>query len=135
MEEIIHIGKIVAIKQDCVSVTFEKSAACSGCSSRHACALNQAQNQIVDIKIENEKKYEIGQTVELELSSSGGFTAVLYAYVLPLCLMLITLFGTLYISNDEFKAATSALVILIPYYITIFLLHKKLSNKMQIKIR
>lgn len=63
-----------------------------------------------------------------------GFRASLYGYLLPLILMVVTLVGVLAATHSEGLAAVSALGILMPYYVLLFLMRNKLRNRLSFSL-
>ena len=57
-----------------------------------------------------------------------------YGYLLPLILMVIALVGVLKATHSEGAAALSALGVLVPYYVVLYLFRNKLKNKLSFSI-
>lgn len=74
--------------------------------------------------------YQKGDQVMVVADTAVGFRASLYGYLLPLILMVVTLVGVLAATHSEGLAAVSALGILIPYYVLLFLMRNKLRNRL-----
>ena len=74
--------------------------------------------------------YQKGDQVMVVTDTAVGFRASLYGYLLPLILMVVTLVGVLAATHSEGLAAVSALGILIPYYVLLFLMRNKLRNRL-----
>ena len=75
-------------------------------------------------------RYQKGDQVMVVADTAVGFRASLYGYLLPLILMVVTLVGVLAATHSEGLAAVSALGILIPYYVLLFLMRNKLRNRL-----
>ena len=71
-----------------------------------------------------------GDQVMVVADTAVGFRASLYGYLLPLILMVVTLVGVLAATHSEGLAALSALGILMPYYVLLFLMRNKLRNRL-----
>ena len=74
--------------------------------------------------------YQKGDQVMVVADTAVGFRASLYGYLLPLILMVVTLVGVLAATHSEGLAAVSALGILMPYYVLLFLMRNKLRNRL-----
>jgi positive regulator of sigma E activity len=111
-------------------VNIVNQSACSTCHAQSACTVSDFQDK--EIEISNFSKSIVqGQEVTVVFQESKGFAALFYGYVLPFILVLSTLIITLAISNNELLAGLLSLVILIPYYITLYFfrhLLKKVFN-------
>ena len=60
--------------------------------------------------------------------------AVVWAYVLPLVLMLGVMIVTLVISDDEMLSAFMSLCSLVPYYILVYLLRSRIQQQVAFQI-
>ncbi len=65
-------------------------------------------------------QYSCGQEVSVVFRESLGFQALFYGYVLPFLIVLISLITIFSVTENEVLAGTSALAILIPYYIALY---------------
>ena len=66
---------------------------------------------------------------------SGGFRAVLIAYVVPLLLLVSVLLSCSVCGLADSVAGILSLSILIPYFAVVYLLRKRLSNTFIFKIK
>ena len=66
------------------------------------------------------KHYVPGQEVTILFRESQGFKALVYGYVLPFILVLLTLIVATSVSDNELIGGLLALAILIPYYTTLY---------------
>lgn len=78
--------------------------------------------------------YQKGDRVMVVADTAVGFRASLYGYLLPLILMVVTLVGVLAATHSEGLAAVSALGILMPYYVLLFLMRNKLRNRLSFSL-
>jgi positive regulator of sigma E activity len=76
-----------------------------------------------------------GDRVEVLLEQRQGMKAVLYGYGLPLILLLAVLFILYAITGREGLSALIALASLVPYYLTVFLLRKRITNSFGFRLR
>ena len=90
--------------------------------------------QMMEVQVADAVKYQLGDSVVVVADTAVGFRASLYGYLLPLLLMVVTLVAVLKITQSEGYAAVSALGILIPYYIGLYLLRNKLRNKLSFSL-
>ena len=60
--------------------------------------------------------------------------ATIYAYVLPLVVMMVVLIIVKVITGSDGWAAISALFSLLPYYICIYILRNKISSQVHFEI-
>lgn len=79
--------------------------------------------------------YHVGQNVMVTIDEKKGWIAVAFGYIIPLILVLITLFTTNLITNDETAAGIYSLMILIPYYLILMLFKKSFTKRFDFRIK
>ena len=117
MEEIRHQARIISIKGDVVELKITSQSACSSCLAKGVCGLSESKEKIIVIK-----------------DPKGGIKAVIYAYVIPLILLVATIIGLQFIGFDDFKSGISGIIVLIPYYFVLFLMRSKITSDIKFKI-
>lgn len=125
-----HAGVVDGVEGECVRVRILQSSACSACKVAAHCNASETKEKIIDVMDADASHYQKGDQVMVVADTAVGFRASLYGYLLPLVLMVVTLVGVLAASHSEGLAAVSALGILIPYYVLLFLMRNKLRNRL-----
>ena len=125
-----HAGVVDGVEGECVRVRILQSSACSACKVAAHCNASETKEKIIDVMDADASHYQKGDQVMVVADTAVGFRASLYGYLLPLFLMVVTLVGVLAATHSEGLAAVSALGILIPYYVLLFLMRKKLRNRL-----
>lgn len=125
-----HNGVVDGVEDGCVRVRILQSSACSACKVAAHCNASETKEKIIEVQVADAVKYQLGDSVVVVADTAVGFRASLYGYLLPLLLMVVVLVAVLKITQSEGYAAVSALGILIPYYIGLYLLRNKLRNKL-----
>ena len=115
-------------------VRILQSSACSACKVAAHCNASETKEKIIEVQVADAVKYQLGDSVVVVADTAVGFRASLYGYLLPLLLMVVALVAVLKITQSEGYAAVSALGILIPYYIGLYLLRNKLRNKLSFSL-
>lgn len=133
-DKIKHIGIVDHVSRDCVSIRILQSSACSGCKVARHCNAAETKEKIIDIIDSNASKFISGEQVTVVADASVGLRASLYAYTLPLLLMIIILVTVLRLTHSEGMAAISAIGTLLPYYMILYACRKKLKSRMQFSI-
>jgi len=114
-------------------VNIISQSACATCHAKGACTVADFQDK--EIIITNfSDHYKPGQEVTVVFKQSKGFQALVWGYVLPFFLVLITLVITLSVTNNELKAGILSLVILIPYYITLYFFRDLLKKVLKFEV-
>ena len=129
-----HNGVVDGVEEGCVRVRILQSSACSACKVAAHCNASETKEKIIEVQVADTDRYQRGDSVFVVADTAVGFRASLYGYLLPLVLMVVSLVAVLKITQSEGYAAMSALGILIPYYIGLYLLRNKLRNKLSFSI-
>ena len=129
-----HNGVVDGVEEGCVRVRILQSSACSACKVAAHCNASETKEKIIEVQVADAVKYQQGDSVVVVADTAVGFRASLYGYLLPLLLMVVVLVAVLKITQSEGYAAVSALGILIPYYIGLYLLRNKLRNKLSFSL-
>lgn len=125
-----HAGVVDGVEGECVRVRILQSSACSACKVAAHCNASETKEKIIDVMDADASHYQKDDQVMVVADTAVGFRASLYGYLLPLILMVVTLVGVLAATHSEGLAAVSALGILIPYYVLLFLMRNKLRNRL-----
>ena len=125
-----HAGVVDGVEGECVRVRILQSSACSACKVAAHCNASETKEKIIDVMDADASHYQKGDQVMVVADTAVGFRASLYGYLLPLILMVVTLVVVLAATHSEGLAAVSALGILIPYYVLLFLMRNKLRNRL-----
>ena len=129
-----HAGVVDGVEGECVRVRILQSSACSACKVAAHCNASETKEKIIDVMDADASHYQKGDQVMVGADTAVGFRASLYGYLLPLVLMVVTLVAVLAASHSEGLAAVSALGILIPYYVLLFLMRNKLRNRLSFSL-
>lgn len=129
-----HSGIIDSIEEGCVKVRILQSSACSGCKVASHCNAAETKEKVVEVLTDTASSYSKGTEVVVVADSSVGFRASFYGYILPLILMVATLVIVLMVTHSEGTAALSALGILVPYYLVLYLMRNELKKKLTFDI-
>lgn len=134
MEEIRHQARIISIKGDVVELKITSQSACSSCLAKGFCTLSESKEKIIVIKDPKVSTLKIGEEVDIAISLNSGIKAVIYAYVIPLILLVATIILAKYAGLDDFKSGISGIIVLIPYYFVLFLMRSKITSDIKFKI-
>lgn len=130
-----HTGIVDEVEGSCVHVRILQSSACSGCKVAAHCNASETKEKVIDVVTADARNYQRGDSVVVVADSAVGFRASLYGYLLPLLLMVVTLIALLAITKSEGIAALSAIGVLAPYYLMVYLLRNQIKNKLNFEIQ
>lgn len=108
-------------------------SACSSCHAKGACTVADYQEKEIEVS-EYSGSYNIGQEVTIIFKQAKGFTAVIWGYVFPFFLVLGTLIVAQEITGNELKAGILSLIILVPYYITLYFFRHLLKKVLKFEV-
>lgn len=129
-----HSAQIIAIKKDKIEAQIERQTACASCFAHQSCEISKSQSKIIEIETPQASKYHIGDKIEVGLQEKKGVYALFFGYLVPLLLVLITLFLCLNAQISEITSGIYSIIVLIPYYFGLSLAHKFFQRKFYFSI-
>ncbi len=130
-----HKGIVAGISGSKLSVKILQQSACSECHAKNSCMAADSKEKFVDIS-DFSGKYNINDLVTIEGKTSMGYKAVLWAFLLPVILLVTVLFvsQSLWEMTDT-QAALTAIISLIPYYLALYLLRGRMAQTFTFRIK
>ena len=122
-----HKGRIDSIDDNKISVSFIAMSGCASCHAKGVCTAGDMQEKSVEV-FDFSNQYKVGDEVNVVLKQSLGFRALFLGYVLPFILVLLLLIILTNITNNEAIAGLSALAVLIPYYLILYVLKDRIRK-------
>ena len=121
-------GIVRAIDGDDIHVEIIVSSACSGCHAKSICIPSDHRQEVVIVKNTRHEDFQVGETVELLLETSAGNKAVVLAYVLPLVVLLVLLFGCYALTHKELLSVGISVLGVVLYYLILKSANKKVEK-------
>jgi sigma-E factor negative regulatory protein RseC len=129
-----HKGFIERINGNSIYVKILSQSACQSCHAKGACSVSEMQEK--EVEVQNYKgDFKIGETVNLVMSQSQGYSALLIAYIIPFILVFLTLLIFTLSGISELKAGLLSLAVLPPYYLIIYLFRNNIRKKFIFSVR
>jgi sigma-E factor negative regulatory protein RseC len=128
-------GVIRAIDGDDIHVEIIVSSACSGCHARSICIPSDHRQEVIIVKNTYHENFQVGETVELLLETSAGNRAVVLAYVLPLVVLLVLLFGCYALTHKELLSVGIGVLGVVLYYLILKSAGKSVEKGIMFGIR
>ena len=109
-----------------LKVRIVQTSACSSCSIKGHCSAAESKEKLIDVYNKEGLDCQIGSQVMISGAASFGMKAVMWAFVFPFAVLLVSLFVSMWITGgDEAVSSLIALCMLIPYYLILFVCREK----------
>ncbi len=122
-----HVGVVDSIDHSHVRVKIVQAAACSACKVASHCNASEAKEKIIDVYTDA-RGLKIGEEVIVSTSSTTAGRATLIGFIIPLSILIGVLFVMKVLGYSDEASALWAMGALIPYYISIWLLRKRIAE-------
>ena len=130
-----HQGIVENINSSHIKVRIAQTSACAACSAKGHCASADTKEKIIDVTTGDASSYQVGDRVIVFGELSMGMMAVLWAFIVPFCILVISLFVFMAIWSDELLSALCSLALLIPYYYILWLNKTRMGKIFSFSIR
>ena len=132
--KISHEGIITKIEDSNIEVKILSRSACASCNIKGACNMSEMQEKIITIPAPKDKNLSIGQEVKISMGLGQANRAVIFAYVIPLIILVSMIFILSTLKIEEGLNALISIGTLIPYYLILFLFRNRLKRKFEYEI-
>ena len=132
--KISHSGIIESIDDGCIHVRIVQTSACAACKVAGYCNAAESKEKIIDVYCDSVAAYQVGQQVVVSTSGQVAVKALLWAFGVPFVLLMTVLVLVLLLTANEGLAALSALAVLVPYYLVLWLLRNKMREQLAFRI-
>ncbi|MBQ5864582.1 MAG: SoxR reducing system RseC family protein [Bacteroidales bacterium] len=129
MENVDHEGVITSITEDNIKVEIINKSLCASCHAKSFCSASDQKEKVIDVPYYNNNEFEVGEIVIVSMKKSMGFKAVWISYVIPLAILMIFLLTLQQINPTDLFVGGISILAVVMYYIIIYLLRDKISNK------
>ena len=130
-----HQGIVENINGSHLQVRIIQTSACASCSVKGHCNASESKEKLIDVFDMKASSYRIGDRVWVTGELSMGVMAVLFAFIFPFLILIISLFVFMAIWNDELRSALCSLALLIPYYYILWLNKSRMGKKFSFSVR
>jgi sigma-E factor negative regulatory protein RseC len=129
-----HQGVVRSITDSVINVEIISKSACSECHAKMMCTASDMKVKNIAVKRKFYDDYKVGEQVNVSLTKTMGYKAVVLSYLIPLIILTILL---LYLQNtyqNELIAGLGSIAGVAVYYFIIWLLKDRLENKFSFAI-
>ena len=130
-----HAGVIDSIENGIVHVRIIQHSACSSCKLSSYCTSAESKEKMIDVYTNEATRFSVGENVNVIAASSVEIKAVVYGFVVPLVVMMLSIIIALLLFGlSEPLAAFIGLASLVPYYTLLYMLRSRLQKVLVFQI-
>ena len=130
-----HEGTIRKIDGNQLTILISQNSACSECHAKGACMAADTKEKMVDV-VDDTGMYRLNERVMLLAKASIGYKAILWAFVIPLILMIGVIVASTSIWDiGELQAAFMSIIVLAPYYAFLYMVRAKMGERLAFTIK
>lgn len=126
--EIRHSGVVSEVTPNEVKVKIVPMSACSMCHARTVCGTSSGGSRIIPVRRRDDGSFRPGDQVFVTVRQSQGFKAVLFAYLIPLSILLVLLLTLSLLFENELAAGLGSIGFVALYYLVLALFRNKLDS-------
>lgn len=134
-EEVLHIGKVVDVNPDFITVEIISESACASCHAAGLCGISEYKTKAVQVATPAHEFYEVGEEVNVVLKASMGHKAVWLAYVIPLIVLLVFILIPNALGKGELACALCGFFAVAAYYWLLYAFRDRLADEYVFSIR
>jgi len=129
-----HEGIIDRIEGDTAQVKIDSVSGCASCHAKGVCSAADQEEKYLNVPL-NGASYTQGEAVQVMVAKHLGFRAVALGYVYPFLLLMAVLIAFTAAGTPELRAGSYALLSIVPYYLVLFLLRKRIGSAFTFSIK
>ena len=121
-----HTGVVEAINGNNCYVRILQHSACSGCSAQRLCNSSESKEKIIAVLL-NGEDVQVGETVNVEGTVVQGLRAVYICYMIPLVLLIVSVYLGVKLGGDMLGVILSLGVLAI-YFVVLYLFRNSIGQ-------
>lgn len=130
-ERIEHEGKVISVDKDYIAVEILNKSACASCHAKAVCGASEESVKVVEVAQDISTlaaDYQVGETVNVVMSSAMGTQAIWIAYVIPLLVLMASILVFSLCGAGELVMGLGSLGVVALYYLGVFLMRDRISK-------
>ena len=129
-----HRGVVESVATGVVMVRTERKTACAECHAKGLCG-EQGGERVIKVATAEASAFEPGDKVIVALENTAmAFSAILWAYLFPLCILLAVLFSAHALGFSDGVAALASLGATAIYYVVLYIMRRYFDRKIKFTI-
>jgi len=133
--EVCNTGVIRKIENGKIEVAITRTAACVSCQLAQTCNTAETKVEYIEIPFQGYVDFRVGDKVEVVIKETKAILAVLYAFIIPILLIVVAIILVNAWLNSESYASLIGLGIGVLYYLVLLLLNDRMKKSFQFTIR
>jgi len=129
-----RLGNVESVSDKMVKVKVVQFSACADCHAHSACSVSDSTGKIIEIPLTG-RKPEVGQQIQITSEVSMGLIATVWAYIIPVVLIISSLVLSSFFSINQILSALISLLVLACYYFVLYLTRALFSKHFTLKIK
>jgi sigma-E factor negative regulatory protein RseC len=121
-----HKATVVDNSSKKLKLKIDSMSACASCHAKSACTAADSKEKYIEVY--TDKSFPVGSQVIVEGKSSLSIKATMYAYGMPIIILIVGLFVYTAFDFSEAMSGILSIVSLLPYYIFLKLYNRKLEK-------
>ena len=129
-----HRGIVESVSGGVVMVRTERKTACAECHAKGLCG-EQGGERLIKVTSDQASAFAAGDKVIVALENTTmAFSAILWAYLFPLCILLAVLFSAHALRFSDGVAALASLGATAIYYVVLYIMRRYFDRKIKFTI-
>ena len=129
-----HRGIVESVSGGVVMVRTERKTACAECHAKGLCG-EQGGERLIKVTTAEASAFAVGDKVIVALENTTmAFSAILWAYIFPLCILLAVLFSAHALGFSDGIAALASLGATALYYVVLYIMRRYFERKIKFTI-
>ncbi len=137
-----HRGEVSAVdlSEGVVMVSMRSSTACDGCHAKGHCTSGggvgeDGKVRVMRVVSDSAAEYSVGDDVEVGISYSIGFYAIMVAYILPLVLFVLSIAVLIGVGVEQGVAALVGTAVGAIYYGVVYAMRDRFESVVHFSLR
>ncbi len=130
-----HEGVVTSVKGREVEVLIRQTPACEACAAASLCHAAEGRRAVVSATCPAGEMPKTGDRVVLEGTVGQGLRATVWAYVVPLVLLVGVLGAGVALLHNEGAAALLAIAVVAVYYVALHFAGKQLLRRLSFEVK
>lgn len=126
-------GIVESIDKSSITIRISRISACSACHAKGVCHSSDAREQLLTVT-NYPADICVGERVRILLPEQKGLAAVLYAFVIPLILLVICATVLANLGWSETHVFRAVILLIICYYLLLALFRKRFGKMFELKV-